>query len=227
MARELSIIVPVLNEAGIITECLARLQPLRLAGAEVIVVDGSSTDGTAERAAPLATRVLRSHKGRAVQMNAGARAAGGEILLFLHADTALPAEADRCLVGTMAAGATWGRFDVRLSGRHPLLRGVETLMNWRSRLTGIATGDQALFVRRDLFERAGGYPEIPLMEDIALSKILKRHARPACLRARVETSSRRWEERGLLRTIFLMWELRLRYFLGADPADLARRYYGA
>lgn len=227
MARALSIIVPVLNEAGIITECLARLRPLRLAGAEVIVVDGGSSDGTAERAAPLATRVVRSPKGRAVQMNAGAREAGGEILLFLHADTALPAEAGRCLAGTMAAGAAWGRFDVRLSGRHPLLRGVETLMNWRSRLTGIATGDQAIFVRRDLFERAGGYPEIPLMEDIALSKILKRHARPACLRARVETSSRRWEDRGLLRTLFLMWELRLRFFLGADPADLARRYYGA
>jgi rSAM/selenodomain-associated transferase 2 len=221
----LSIIIPVFNEAGLIESALAALQPLRERGAEVIVVDGGSTDGTAELAASLACRVIRSPRGRAVQMNAGARAATGGALLFLHADTRLPAEAERILAEAFAVGAVWGRFDVRLSGGHPLLRMVETLMNWRSRLTGIATGDQAMFVRREVFERIGGFPEIPLMEDIALSKILKRIARPACPGERVAVSSRRWEERGILRTILLMWWLRLRYFLGADPADLVRSYY--
>jgi rSAM/selenodomain-associated transferase 2 len=225
MSPHLSIAVPVLNEAGLIVAALDRLQPVRERGAEVIVVDGGSGDGTAELAEPLASRIVRSPKGRAVQMNAGARAATGEILLFLHADTRLPEEADRMLAAAFAEGAVWGRFDVRLSGFHPLLRIVETLMNWRSRLSGIATGDQAMFVRREVFERVGGFPEIPLMEDIALSKTLKRIARPVCLREKVVASSRRWEEQGILRTILLMWELRLRYFFGADPADLARRYY--
>lgn len=222
----LSIIIPVLNEAGIVRDCLTRLQPMRLSGAELIVVDGGSADGTAVLAGPLASRVVRSPTGRAVQMNAGARVAEGDVLLFLHADTVLPPDANRRLGEAFAAGATWGRFDVRLSGRHPLLRLVETLMNWRSRLTGIATGDQGIFVRRDSFRQAGGFPEIPLMEDVAFSKKLKRAAPPVCLQAPVTTSSRRWETRGILRTILLMWELRLRYFLGADPAVLARRYYG-
>lgn len=225
MTLHLSIVVPVLNEAGLIAETLIRLQPLRERGAELIVVDGGSADGTAERAAPLVSRLVRAPKGRAIQMNAGARAAAGDILLFLHADTRLPAEADRILAEAFGDGAVWGRFDVRLSGRHPLLRLVEILMNRRSRLTGIATGDQALFVRRDVFERAGGFPEIPLMEDIALSQRLKRIARPVCLRERVVASSRRWEENGVVRTILLMWWLRFRYFLGADPADLVRVYY--
>lgn len=224
-AAGLSIIVPALNEAGTIAETLALLQPLRRRAVELIVVDGGSTDRTAQVAGPLASRVVRSPKGRAVQMNTGARTATGEILLFLHADTILPAGADRRVAEAIEAGAVWGRFDVRLSGRHPLLRVVETFMNGRSRLTGIATGDQALFVRRDGFERVGGFPEIPLMEDLALSKALKRLGRPACLWARVTTSSRRWEEHGILRTILLMWWLRLRYFLGADPAQLARIYY--
>jgi rSAM/selenodomain-associated transferase 2 len=225
MTLHLSIVVPVLNEAGLIAETLIRLQPLRERGAELIVVDGGSADGTAERAAPLVSRLVRAPKGRAIQMNAGARAAVGDILLFLHADTRLPAEADRILAEAFGDGAVWGRFDVRLSGRHPLLRVVEILMNRRSRLTGIATGDQALFVRRDVFERAGGFPEIPLMEDIALSRRLKRIARPVCLRERVVASSRRWEDNGILRTILFMWWLRLRYFFGADPADLVRVYY--
>lgn len=221
----LSIIMPVLNEAGLIAAALTRLQPLRKQGAELIVVDGGSDDGTPERAEPLADRLIHASKGRAAQMNAGARAATGEILLFLHADTRLPEEADRILAAAFAAGAVWGRFDVRLSGGHPLFRVVAALMNERSRLTGIATGDQAMFVTREAFERVGGFPEIPLMEDIALSKALKRLARPVCLHDRVVASSRRWEERGILRTILLMWELRLRYFLGADPRDLVRRYY--
>ncbi len=225
MSFRLSIVVPVLNEAGLIEAALAGLQGFRERGAELIVVDGGSRDGTAELAAPLASRLVRAPKGRALQMNAGARAATGNVLLFLHADVQLPQDADRRLAEAFEAGAVWGRFDVRLSGFQPLLRIVEASMNGRSRLTGIATGDQALFMRREAWEWAGGYPGIPLMEDIALSKILKRLARPVCLRERVVVSSRRWEEEGVLRTVLLMWWLRLRYFFGADPAALARRYY--
>jgi rSAM/selenodomain-associated transferase 2 len=220
----LSVIVPCLDEAGGIAGALSALGPLREQGHEVIVVD-AGTDGTAELAAPLADRVVRSSRGRAVQMNRGADAGGGDVLLFLHADTRLPAAAERAIAqGLAQTGRAWGRFDVRLSGRQPALRVVETLMNWRSRLTGIATGDQAIFVGRALFDALGGYPEIALMEDIALSKRLKRHGPPLCLRARVLTSSRRWERDGIVRTIVLMWWLRLRYFLGADPARLALAY---
>jgi rSAM/selenodomain-associated transferase 2 len=169
--------------------------------------------------------VVASGRGRARQQNAGAEAAAGGILLFLHADTLLPEGADaRVVDGLRASGRGWGRFDVRLSGRHPLLRVVERMIGARSRATGIATGDQAIFVRRDWWRRAGGFPDIPLMEDVALSKSLRRMGPPLCLRDRVVTSSRRWEERGVLRTIVLMWRLRLEYALGVDPARLARRY---
>ncbi|HYE35072.1 TIGR04283 family arsenosugar biosynthesis glycosyltransferase [Methylocaldum sp.] len=225
MKIRLSIIIPVLNEASVITEALTRLQPLRNQGTEVVVVDGGSTDGSQNLALELASRFVRTSKGRAEQMNAGAKIATGDYLLFLHIDTQLPENADLALAKVFEAGAEWGRFDVRLSGNQPLLRMVETLMNRRSRLTGIATGDQAIFVRRDAFERIGGFSEMPLMEDIALSKQLKHIARPVCLRERVITSSRRWERNGILRTILLMWRLRLLYFLGTDPARLATLYY--
>ena len=223
-AMRLSVIVPALNEAEGIAATLASLQPLRARGHEVLVVDGGSTDGTPERAAPLADRVLRSAPGRALQQNAGARAATGDVLLFLHADTRLPAGAERRVLEGVAAGRGWGRFDVRLTGRHPLLRVVERMISLRSRLTGIATGDQAIFVRRDWFEAAGGFSEIPLMEDVALSRALRRRGRPLCLRDPVTTSSRRWESRGIVRTIVLMWRLRLAYALGADPRRLAELY---
>jgi len=225
MAR-ISIIMPVLNEAETLGECLRDLQALRAQRCELIVADGGSRDRSAVLAAPLADRVVLAPKGRALQMNAGAEQAGGSILWFLHADSRPPPSAARLIREAMAvSGVGWGRFDVRLSGRRPSLRIVETMMNLRSRLSGIATGDQGIFVRRALFERIGGYPSIALMEDIALSRLLKRHGRPVCLRQRLQTSSRRWERDGVWRTILLMWRLRLAYFFGADPARLARMYY--
>ncbi|CAN5896843.1 TIGR04283 family arsenosugar biosynthesis glycosyltransferase [soil metagenome] len=224
-APHLSIIVPALNEAARIRAALEPLQPLRARGHEVILVDGGSEDATVALAQPLADRVLVAARGRARQMNAGAQEARGEVLLFLHADTLLPPEADRRVLEELARSSRgWGRFDLRLTGRHPLLRLTARLIGLRSRLTGMATGDQAIFVRRDWFEQAGSFPEIPLMEDLALSRALKRRGRPLCLRERVTTSSRRWEERGILRTVLLMWRLRLAYYRGADPHDLARRY---
>ena len=221
----LSIIVPCLNEAQGIAATLSALAPLRARGSEVIVVDGGSVDGTPERATAFADLVVTAPRGRAAQMNAGAARARGEILLFLHADTVLPDGADILIVdGLQHTHRGWGRFDVTIAGRHPLLRLVELFMNLRSRLTGIATGDQAIFVTRSLFTAAGGYPDIALMEDIEISKRLKRFGPPLCLNHRLTTSGRRWEKRGVLRTILLMWRLRLAYWLGADPAKLAVRY---
>ena len=224
---KLSIIIPVLNESSLISDCLASLQELRQRGHEVIVVDGGSIDESVALAAPLSDRCLVSERpGRAAQMNRGAAVAGGDVLLFLHADTRLPRDADTLLRNAGADADGWGRFDVVLSGRRPLLRVVEAAMNLRSRLTGIATGDQAIFVGRRLFQRAGGFPDIALMEDISLSATLKRINPPCCLRQTVTTSSRRWEEQGILYTVLQMWLLRLRYFLGTPPATLAREYYG-
>ena len=217
VAQRLSVVIPALNEARAIGATLAALAPLRARGHEVIVVDGGSSDGTAELAAGWCDRVLTAPPGRALQMNAGARAASGDVLLFLHADTRLPPRADELVLDCPA----WGRFDVRIEGRHRLLKVVAWAMNLRSRLTGIATGDQAIFVRRELFP---GFPEIALMEDIALCRVLNRIDAPCCLRERVVTSGRRWEARGVLRTIVLMWRLRLLYFLGASPEALARKY---
>jgi len=218
MDARLSIVVPVLNEAARIRPAL---EALRGHGDEVIVVDGGSSDGTAELAAGLCDRVLSAPRGRAAQMNAGAAGAGGDVLVFVHADTRLPAGAHAAVRSALKTHL-WGRFDVQIDGRHPLLKVVACAMNLRSRLTGIATGDQAIFVRREAF---AGFPEIALMEDIAFSRQMKRRGPPACLRERVITSGRRWETHGVLRTIVLMWRLRLAYFLGARPEDLARRYY--
>ena len=218
MAPRLTLVVPVLNEAACIREALAALAPLRTRGHEVIVVDGGSTDDTVELAAPLCDQVLRAPRGRALQMNAGARVASGETLVFLHADTRLPAHADDEIA---RADAIWGRFNVRIASDRLVLAVVARAMNLRSRLSGIATGDQAIFVRRQAFP---GFPEIPLMEDIAFSRRMKRRGRPACLRACVTTSARRWEARGVVRTILLMWRLRLLYALGMTPQRLAREY---
>ena len=227
MAR-LSIIMPVLNEGEGIAAALDALVDLRTLGAELIVVDGGSQDATVQRARVRADGVVLGPRGRALQMNAGAEKATGDVLLFLHADTRLPVMAESLVLDGLArSGRDWGRFDVRIAGRSPLLRIVGFMMNLRSRLTGIAPGDQAIFVKREAFQAAGGFPAIPLMEDIALCKRLKRTSRPLCLRQRVTTSGRRWDRNGVLRTVVLMWRLRLAYFFGADPAALARRYgYG-
>lgn len=219
----LSIVVPVLNEAAGIQEALLALEPLRSRGHEVIIADGGSTDTTVALAQPFADRVIASPRGRALQMNAGANASTGEAVLFLHADTRLPRDADR-IIATALSQRCWGRFDVRIDSPHPVLRVVSAMMNLRSRVTGVATGDQSIFVSRRVFEAAGGFPPIPLMEDVALSARLKQFGAPACLAAKVVTSARRWEQHGVLSTIFLMWRLRLMFHFGADPDSLARLY---
>jgi rSAM/selenodomain-associated transferase 2 len=227
VAATISVIIPCLEEATILQSRLVVLQHLRAAGHELILVDGGSSDGSAELANPLVDRVLRSAPGRASQMNAGASEAKGDVLWFLHLDSELPPRAADAVLSAAMDGPGWGRFDIRLSGCGPLLRLVERMMNLRSCLTGIATGDQGIFVRRDLFESVGGYPEIPLMEDIELSARLRSTARPFCLSERMVTSSRRWERDGILRTILTMWFLRTAYWFGADPDWLARIYYPA
>ncbi|MEK6244573.1 MAG: TIGR04283 family arsenosugar biosynthesis glycosyltransferase [Pseudomonadota bacterium] len=217
---KLSIIIPTLNEAAGVACTLESLAPLRARGHEVIVADGGSEDGTRELANPRADRVIAAPRGRARQMNAGAAAATGDALLFLHADTRLPPRADETVIAALQNHA-WGRFDVAIEGSSPLLPVIAFFMNARSRLTGIATGDQAMFVRRAAFP---GFPDIALMEDVAFSKAMKRLSPPACPRQRVAASGRRWERHGVLRTVLLMWRLRLAYFLGAAPDELARRY---
>jgi rSAM/selenodomain-associated transferase 2 len=223
----LSIIMPVLNEAIGVEAALQALAPYRARGAEVIAADGGSTDRTLDLARPFVDRVVTAPRGRAAQMNAGAAAASGDVLLFLHADTRLPANADKLVIeGLFVSRRAWGRFDVRIEG-DGWLGVIAAMMNARSRMTGIATGDQAMFMTRAAFKTAGEFPDIALMEDIAMSARLKRLGRPLCVRACVVTSGQRWQKHGTLRTVILMWRLRLAYFLGADPAKLARAYgYG-
>lgn len=220
----LSVIIPTLNEAETLEARLERLLALWACGVEIIIVDGGSQDETVAKASRVADRVIESPPGRAVQMNAGAHAATAGQLLFLHADTQLPRRADRLIDAALAGRHRWGRFDIRLEGRHPMLPVIATAMNWRSRLTGIATGDQALFMTRSAFDEVGGFPDQPLMEDIALSKRLRRLSPPACLRQRVSSSGRRWEHNGAWSTILLMWRLRYRYWRGEAPEQLARAY---
>jgi len=221
----ISVIVPVLNEEDTLAGSLARLRAALRDGDELIVVDGGSSDSSMDIARQLADTVLASEQGRSIQMNTGAVCASGVWLWFVHADTVLDSRHRDALNG-VASTAVWGRFDVRLSRPRPLFRVIALMMNWRSRVTGIATGDQALFVRRDVFREQGGFPEQPLMEDIALSRRLRALARPVCLRPPLTTSSRRWEANGPWRTIWLMWSLRFRYWRGASPESLYRDYYG-
>lgn len=220
---DISVIIPTLNEEENLPAAIASARAPAVC--DVIVVDGGSSDATARIAAERADRVLRGPRGRAAQMNAGAAAARGQVLLFLHADTRLPAGFDAALVNAFAdPRVVGGRFDVRLLPSSPLLWLTGALMNLRSRLTCIATGDQAMFVRADVFRQLGGFKEIPLMEDVELSRALKRRGRIARLRQQVVTSSRRWQRDGVMRTILLMWTLRLLYFCGV-PAHRLQRVY--
>jgi len=213
-----SIIIPTWQEASTIQETLQRLQGLRRSGHQVIVVDGGSDDGTPVLAKSLSDAVLTGARGRAAQMNLGASVANGDLLLFLHADTVLPAHVYGWLLRFWRSDRCWGRFDVKLSGQQFMLRVVEFMITWRSRITGIATGDQAIFVKAEAFQMAGGFPWQPLMEDVELSRKLKFFSRPFCVPAHVLTDSRRWEDRGVWHTILLMWSIRWRYWRGV-PAD--------
>ena len=220
---DFSIIIPTLNEEKNLRACLSALQALR-GGCEIIIADGGSIDNTRLIAAPLADKVLISPPGRALQMNNGASQAAGSVLIFLHADTYLPENALQLIEKRINQNAQWGRFDIHLSGKPFMLTVIARMMNWRSRLTGIATGDQVIFVTRQAFEQAGRYPEISLMEDIALCAALKKISPPVCLSAKVISSGRRWENNGVYKTMLLMWYLRLRYYFGADPQTLAALY---
>ena len=222
---KLSIIIPVLNEAERIAVALIALQPLRERGTEILVVDGGSTDGTDEIAKQGADHVVHAPRGRASQQNVGAQNALGDVFLFLHCDTQLPLDADTLIADAIDKNnAQWGRFDVCFDTHSTMLSVVAMMMNARSRLTGIATGDQCLFVRREAFVAAGGFPALALMEDVALSALLRQQSAPVCLRNTVITSARRWQNKGIWRTIFLMWWLRAAYALGVPPARLARWY---
>jgi rSAM/selenodomain-associated transferase 2 len=221
----ISIIVPALNEAGTITAMLRQLQDCRSCGHEIILVDGGSTDSTVHRARPLVDRLYTAPTGRACQMQAGADMARGELFWFLHADTRIPGHACQAILAALASGKRqWGYFGVQFPERIRLLGLVSWLMNRRSRLTKIATGDQGIFVTRNLFEQVSGFQDIPLMEDIALSRCLKRYSRPACIDLKLITSPRRWCRHGILRTVLLMWSLRLAYFLGVSPVTLSKYY---
>jgi rSAM/selenodomain-associated transferase 2 len=224
MTPLLSVVIPVRNEAQALPYLLGDLADLRAAGAELILVDGGSTDGTCELALGLFDQLLRTAPGRALQMNAGAAVARGEYLWFVHADTRVSVESLESLQGALKERTLWGRFDVRLSGPGLALQVIGAMINLRSRLSGIASGDQGIFVARQRFEALGGYAPIPLMEDLQLCRRLKALARPRCLRPPLSTSSRRWEQHGIWRTVVLMWCLRLAYYCGASPEKLARQY---
>ena len=221
---KISIIIPVFNENDNVEKLLSSLQILRSSGHEVIVVDGGSDDGTENIARPLCDKFIESQKGRATQMNTGAGQASGKVLWFLHADSRIAEQTLEALPDLLKE-KKWGWFDVRLSGSKMTFRLIERMMNLRSRATGIATGDQGIFVARNLFNSVDGYPDLPLMEEIALSKKLRRKFKPVALNSTITTSSRRWEVNGILPTVLLMWQLRLRYFFGTDPELLVSKYY--
>jgi len=222
---KLSIVIPALNEEYRLSGLFGELAPLRHRGAEVIVVDGGSTDGTVAAAERAGVQVCRTPPGRALQMNAGARQARGDILLFLHADTIPPPRADQLIFAALERGPhCWGRFDVVIAGRARMLRVVAQLMNLRSRLTAIATGDHGIFVTREAFEAVEGFPDQPLMEDIEISRRLRRRSRPICLSEAVTTSGRRWDRNGVWPTILLMWRIRLAYWRGTPADELAKVY---
>lgn len=219
-----TIIIPTLNEETEIKDCLMPLQDLRVQGFEVIVVDGGSSDNTPQLVEGYCDQFISSQRGRAAQMNAGAQQAKGEMIFFLHVDTRLPEKFSELISSIEFDTLFWGRFDVKLSGKHWSFRLIESMMNLRSRLTGIATGDQVIFMSKKLYRDVNGFSEIELMEDIAMSRKLKKISLPLCLRQKVLTSSRRWERNGIISTIFKMWWLRFSYFIGVDPVRLAKQY---
>jgi rSAM/selenodomain-associated transferase 2 len=220
-----AIIVPILNEADALPELLQHLQHWRDRGAEVIIADGGSNDTSADMAREQGFAVIKAPRGRARQMNAGAKASQARHLLFLHADTRLPTGADQRIDSALGNQSfAWGRFDVRIEGCSKMLPVIAWFMNHRSRLTGIATGDQTLFMTRDAFDAVGGFPDQPLMEDVEMSRQLKQITAPVCLQEKVTTSGRRWDARGSWRTIWLMWQLRWAYWRGTPAEQLAERY---
>ena len=221
---KLSIIIPVLNESACIEYCLKHIKLLGLDEYEIIIVDGGSTDNTLNLVSSDSDKLIQTSPSRSLQMNAGAKEATGDVLLFLHVDTFLPEHTYQLIQSHQSNEKLWGRFDIKLTGKNPVFRLIENLMNFRSRLTGIATGDQAIFVETKLFHQINGFPELELMEDIAISKILKKINKPVCLKSRVTSSSRRWEENGILKTILKMWLLRFLYFLDVETKHLAKIY---
>lgn len=221
----LSIIVPVLNEARTIAGVLNTLRPFRQRGAEIIVVDGGSDDDTAQLAQPLADRVVKAPRGRAAQMNEGAKVASGFIFLFLPTETRLPPDADtQMMVGRNRDTSVWGRFDMHLTGRHPLLPIVARILNWRSRMSGIASSEQAIFVQRETFFRLGGFADIPVMDDVEMSKRLKAISPPICVTSRVTVPGKRFDREGFWTTLRMMWLMRFRYRTGMKPAEILKRY---
>ena len=224
---KIAIVVPVFNEALTLPRLVAHLAALKATtnqNFELVFVDSGSTDGTEALIEKAGFHVITSPKGRAWQMNAGAAQTTGEVLLFLHADTQLPENAIKIIAANLVGGICWGRFDVRISGKPWMLSVVSRMMNWRSRLTGIATGDQAMFMTRVAYQTIGGFPEQALMEDIEASRRLRQLSRPVCISSPVITSGRRWETRGVWATIFLMWRLRWAYWRGQNPQLLAELY---
>lgn len=229
----ISIIVPVFNEVQSLPALTAHLNVFsHLENCELILVDGGSVDNTLENLQrwqnqnqQAKVRIISSEKGRAMQMNAGAHVASGNILLFLHADTFLPASFPGCITQQVRSDDFWGRFNVQLNNPSAWAKVISFFINHRSRLTSIATGDQALFFTRELYEKLGGFPQQALMEDIEMSKCANKYCKPICLKDAVQTSARRWEKHGVIKTVLLMWWLRIRYFFGAAPDELHQQYY--
>lgn len=222
---KLSIIIPALNESRHLLASLQSLSLLKNHPHEIIIVDGGSDDDTLKIAEPYVDFIFTSEKGRATQMNMGAAHASGDILWFLHADSLIPDNAYKHICTSLQNNQhIWGRFNIKLSGSNPVFRIIEQLINLRSKITKIATGDQGIFVLRSEFEKLNGFAAQPLMEDIQLCKQLKKISAPACLVNTITTSSRRWESRGIIKTVILMWYLRLAYFLGTPASKLAKQY---